>query len=221
VPTSPVVEQLTRRWVAAWADLRRLEVGKVAGWPLVHVGSVSRATEIVCAEPDARTWAALLEEVVGSRTAMLSVVAAHPESYVAHLPAGVRVDRDDETLMLHDHSTVPGSSEVDVSGYRVDRDGDADRLTIRLVREGRVAAEGTAGILGRDAVYDMVETTPAFRRQGLAGWVVRELSREMVVRGASTGLLVATADGARLYRGLGWTDVAPMRSLMGAADGYP
>ena len=216
MPTTPVVEQLTRRWVAAWANLRRLELGEVAGWPLVYVGSASRTTEIVCAEPDPGTWSALLGRVAAQPAAMLSVVSSHPETYVADLPGGLRLDRDDETLMLLDHSTVLRSSQVDVGRFHVDRDADADRLTLRLVSEGRVAAEGTAGLLGHDAVYDMVETSPKFRRQGLAGWVMCELSREMVTRGATTGLLAATPEGGRLYRRLGWTDVAPMRSLVGA-----
>jgi GNAT superfamily N-acetyltransferase len=214
--TDPI-EQLTRRWVTAWANLRRLDRDDVAGWPIVYVGSASRATEIVCAEPDAGTWAALLEQVAGEPTAMLSVVSARPECYVAGLAAGLRVERDDETLMRFDHAAVlPNPARLpDVSDYEVERDSEGDRLTIRLVREGRVAAEGTAGISGQDAVYDMVETTPAFRRRGLASWVMAELTDEMRGRGARAGLLVATSDGATLYRGLGWVEVAPVRSVTG------
>lgn len=213
------VEDLTRRWAAAWASTRGAEVGEVAGWPKVYVGSASRTTEIVCADPDRATWATLLEQVVGEPTAMLSVVSAHPGSYVADLPAGVRVDRDDETLMALRPGSAVASREVDVTAFAVDREEDDHRVVLRLVTDGRVAAEGTAGILGRDAVYDLVETTPAFRRRGLAGWVMTDLQRSMGARGASTGLLVATTDGAGLYRGLGWADIAPILSLRGTADG--
>ena len=209
-------EELTRRWVAAWAHTRRQALGEVAGWPLVYVGSASRTTEIVCAEPDRDTWATLLSRVAGQPAAMLSVVSARPERYVADLPAGIRVDRDDETLMLLHQGTVMAPLEVDVRSYDVDREDDGDRLTIRLVTDGRVAAEGTAGLLGQDAAFDMVETTPAYRHRGLASWVMHELSRTMTARGAGTGLLVATAEGAGLYRGLGWADVAPSRSLRGS-----
>lgn len=209
------VEHLTRRWVAAWAQVRALEVGDVAGWPVVHVAAASRATEIVCAEPDRATWATLLEQIAGEPTAMLSVISLRPEVYLADLPPGVRVDRDDETLMWHDRTRETVVGAVDVTGYAIERDDDGERVTIRLVTDDRVAAEGTAGLLGRDAVYDMVETTPAFRRRGLGGWLMTELGRTMADRGARTGLLVATAEGARLYRSLGWRDVAPVRSVMG------
>jgi GNAT superfamily N-acetyltransferase len=208
-------EVLTRRWVAAWAHVRGLEVGEVAGWPLVYVGSASRATEIVCAEPAPATWATLTAMVAGRPTATLSVVSSAPEGYVAALPVGVRVDRDDETLMSLDHRADVARSGVDVSGYDIDREDDGDRVTVRLVTDGRVAAEGTAGLLGRDAVYDMVETTPAYRRRGLAGWVMADLTTTMGERGAGTGLLVATPAGARLYRRLGWGDVAPFWMLRG------
>lgn len=209
-------EELARCWAAAWAHTRGLALGEVAGWPLVYVGSASRTTEIVCAEPDLETWAALVGQVVGDPTAMLRVVSPHPDRYVAELPVGVRVDRDDETLMLLHQGTVMAPPELDVTSYDVDREDNGDRLTIRLVTDGRVAAEGTAGLLGQDAVFDMVETTPAFRHRGLASWVMHELSRTMAARGAGTGLLVATAEGVGLYRRLGWADVAPSRTLRGS-----
>ena len=37
-------------------------------------------------------------------------------------------------------------------------------------------------------------------------------------QGATTGLLVASADGAGLYRSLGWDQVLSLWSLMGADD---
>ncbi|MEP6817331.1 MAG: GNAT family N-acetyltransferase [Marmoricola sp.] len=218
--TTPI-EELTRRWAAAWTHTRRVLAGEVAGWPLVYVGSASRTTEIVCAEPDHDTWESLLGQIAGDRGAMLTLVAHRPEVYVGELPPGVRIDRDDETLMLLHHENVvqPPPREAEVTGYYVDVEDDGDRVTVRLVREGRVAAEGTVGILGKDAVYDMVETLPAFRRRGLASAVMTELARAAADRGTSTGLLAATTEGAGLYRSLGWADVAPMRSLMGTAGG--
>ncbi len=211
------VEDLTRRWAAAWARTRCVELGEVAGWPKVYVAAASRATEIVCAEPGRATWLALVGQVKDDPTAMLSVVSHLREEYA--VPPGVRIDRDDETLMALRHEARPLSTAVDLTGFDVDRVDDGDRLTVRLVAEGRVVTEGTLGVVGRDAGYDMVETLPAYRRRGLAGWVMTELGRAATERGARTGLLVATAEGAGLYRSLGWTEVAPMRSVRGEARG--
>lgn len=211
---------LTRRWFAAWTHTKGLKTGHVAGWPLAYVGSASRTTEIVCAEPDRDTWGTLLQQVVGDPTAMLTVMSAEPGAYVAGLPSGVRIDRDDETLMRLILTTgrMP-TRATDVSEFDIDRDEDDCRVVLRLVGDGRIAAEGTAGILGQDAVFDAVETTPAFRGRGLAGWVMAELGRAVSERGATEGLLVATAAGAGLYRSLGWAGVTPMRSLTGQFSG--
>ncbi|MGI9157894.1 MAG: GNAT family N-acetyltransferase [Marmoricola sp.] len=208
------VENLTRRWVAAWAHTRGLEVGEVAGWPKVYVASASRATEIVCADPDGATWAALLDQVRDDPSAMLSVVSRLRDEY--DVPPDVRIDRDDETLMVLHPETRRWERDVDLDGLDVDHERDGDRITIRLVAEERVVAEGTVGLLGPDAAYDMVETLLACRRRGLASWVMTELGRAAAQRGASTGLLAATEDGAALYRSLGWVDVAPVRSVTGS-----
>ncbi|MDQ6641130.1 MAG: hypothetical protein M3Y66_01360, partial [Actinomycetota bacterium] len=212
-----------RRWAAAWARVRDIGTGEVAGWPLLYVESASRATEIVCAEPDRSTWVALLRHVAGDPVAMLTAASVKPQQYVAELPEGVRVDRDDESLMMLDHGGGPERriGEVDVTGFDIDPDDQGDKMTIRLVRDGRVAAEGSVGLHGADAAYDMVETARMFRRHGLASWVMIELSRVATARGVSTGLLVATAEGAGLYRSLGWTHVAPMRSVMGVGPAAP
>lgn len=206
---------LTRRWVRAWAATRSLAVGELSGWPLVHVRSASRTAEVVCWEPDLAHWAELLAWVGGDRSRMLSVLAAEPDRYVADLPGGlpgdVRVDRDDETLMRR--TLLVGAPAPPPEGLRLEVDQDAGRTTVRLVDDDRVAAEGTVAVVGPDAAYDRIETTPRYRRRGLGSWVMAALDRHAAQAGAGTGLLVATADGAALYATLGWEPVSPVRSL--------
>ena len=78
-----------------------------------------------------------------------------------------------------------------------------------------MAAEGYVGVLGADAVYDAVETTPAYQRQGLGRHVMVALTNRAVERGASSGILPATAAGRLLYESLGWEPALAMWSLMG------
>ncbi len=192
-------------------------MGSVEGWPIAHVRSASRAWEIVCAEPDQEAWGTLLDDIVGDRTAMLTLVAADPAPYLAQVRAPVRVDRDDESLMTRDLRNSQGMREIDLRTLGIERLPEPDgRLVLRLVTDGSVAAEGHVGVLGDDAVFDRVETTPRFRRRGLARWVMAELTAFAVEQGATTGLLCASAEGAALYGALGWEHVAPVRSLMGA-----
>jgi GNAT superfamily N-acetyltransferase len=226
------LEDATRRWVAGWARARDVGTGVVAGWPIVHLRSTSRAFELVCAEPDTDAWETLLDDIAGDRTAMLTLVSATPDRYLADLPHGVRVDRDDEVLMqLPATSNSPGIDEnplhtlgrartslPDLTPYDIEHDLADDRVTVRLNVDHTVAAEGTAAVVGADAVFDRIETAPAHRRRGLGAWVMAELGRLVVERGATTGLLVASPDGAALYRRLGWTELAPVRSLRGTTD---
>jgi len=112
---------------------------------------------------------------------------------------------------------LAAGGEAPVPAYDVQREEEGDqRLVVRLVRDERVAAEGYVAVRGHDAVFDRIETTPEFRRQGLAGWVMRDLAGYAVGQGATTGLLTASASGAALYTSLGWERVSPVRSLMGS-----
>lgn len=209
-----MLEEVTRRWVAGWAHSRGISVGTVEGWPIAHVRTVSRAWEIICAEPDQETWEVLLDDIAGDRTAMLTVVAGDPAPYLAQVHPPVRVERDDEWLMRHG---LVGGGDAPAPAYDVQREQEGDQcLVLRLVRDERVAAEGHVAVRGEDAVFDRIETTPGFRRQGLAAWVMGELTGYAVGQGATTGLLAASAAGAALYTSLGWERVAPVRSLMGS-----
>lgn len=209
------LEESTRRWVAGWARALGVGTGVVAGWPIVHVRSASRAFELVCAEPDTDAWETLLDDIAGDRTALLTLVSAAPDHYLGTLPHGVRVDRDDEVLMCTDNLVVETPA---VEGYDVERDVTDERVTVRLTVDHTVAAEGTAGVVGGDAVFDRIETTPTYQRRGLGTWVMAELGRLVVERGATRGLLVASPDGAALYGRLGWTTRAEVRSLRGTTD---
>jgi GNAT superfamily N-acetyltransferase len=200
------------RWVRGWAHVRDLAVETVDGWPLVHVGSASRDTEIICVDPGPRAFVALAEHVAGDARAMLTVLADDLDPYrvAAH---GLRVDRDDETFMTAPltptDSTLPdgGSPRWLVDGTRATYCVDVD---------GRLAAEGSVGVLGTDAVFDVIETSPDHRRRGLGRHVMATLTSWAMSEGAVTGLLVASVEGAALYRSLGWDTRSSALSLMGA-----
>jgi GNAT superfamily N-acetyltransferase len=201
----------------AWAVARDLRVETVDGWPFLHLAAAPWRTAIVCAEPPTARWPGLLRRIVGDPGATLTVVTRRATAYVDELPVGVRVDRDDETLMWRPLAGTPDPARgADVSAYDVQHDVDGDRLTVRLVADERVVSEGTVAVVGHDAAYDRIETLAARRRRGLGGWVMAELDRWAVEQGARSGLLVATPDGAALYASRGWRVVAPVYSLVGS-----
>ena len=207
---------LVMRWVRAWAHVRGLQVEQVGGWPLVHVRGPSRDTEIVCVDPGRAAFEQLAEHAAHDPRKMLTVFGRDLTAYHAPpLPPGLRVDRDDELFMTS--RLVPSTVDVP-DGFAARWIVDGPRAAYSLDDGERVAAEGTVGVLEKDAVFDAVETSPGYRRLGLGRHVMSALNTWAVDQGATTGLLAASADGAGLYQSLGWDTALQMWSLMGAAD---
>ena len=207
---------LVMRWVRAWAHARGLPIEQVDGWPLVHVRERSRDTEIVCVDPGLPAFDQLARHTAHDPRRMLTVFGRDLAAYrAAPLPSGLRVDRDDELFMTS--PLVP--SRVDVPDGFVARWVFDGPCAVYSLDDGeRLAAEGTVGVLGVDAMFDAVETSPGHRRRGLGRHVMSALTTWAVDRGATTGLLAASADGAGLYEALGWEARLEMWSLMGVAE---
>ncbi|TDB82053.1 GNAT family N-acetyltransferase [Micromonospora sp. KC721] len=87
---------------------------------------------------------------------------------------------------------------------RVATDGEVVVATV-VDATGTAAASGRLAPAGKCGVIDQVETSPAHRRRGLGTTVMRALSDHAARNELATGILVATEDGRRLYRALGWT----------------
>jgi GNAT superfamily N-acetyltransferase len=206
---------LVEQWVATWLHVRGITAGRVDGWPLVHVGSATRETELVCVDPGVAEFAALARHVAGDPRAMLTVAAHDVGPYlVARRPPGVRVDRDDEVLMSTVFTPLPVDGLDDGLTFRWDVE--PHRLTYTVESGDRVAASGTVGVLGSVATFDAVETTPQFQRRGLGRHVMATLTEQAMGRGATTGVLAASAQGRQLYATLGWDVRLELLSLMGA-----
>ncbi|MFC4017895.1 GNAT family N-acetyltransferase [Micromonospora sp. GCM10011542] len=94
---------------------------------------------------------------------------------------------------------APGPYET-----RVRTDGEVVVATV-VDATGAPAASGRLAPAGECGVIDQVETSPKHRRRGLGTTVMRALSDHAARNELGTGILVATEDGRRLYRALGWT----------------
>ncbi len=207
--------EIVDEWLRTWVHVRELTVTRFDGWPLVQVGSRTRETELVCVDPGIDETAALMRHVDGDPRAMLTVLAADVRPYLAIAsPPGTRVDRDDETLM----SAPLGPTIASHPGteYEVRWERAPHRVTYVLESGGSIAAEGTVGVLGPVATFDQIETSPRFRRRGLGTHVMAALTAEAHERGATHGVLAASAPGRELYSALGWSPTLAMVSWMGA-----
>jgi GNAT superfamily N-acetyltransferase len=145
---------------------------------------------------------------------MLTVIGRDLDHYDRlMLPRNVRLSRRNEALMLTDFAT---DEPAPVVGSYIDGwDAHDNIATYWIEIDGRIAAEGSVGVLDDWATFDQIETTPRFRRQGLARQVMDRLTHYAVAANAKHGILVATHDGRLLYESIGWEAVMPLRSYMG------
>lgn len=86
-------------------------------------------------------------------------------------------------------------------------------IDVVIGKQGELAARGKAALSGEYAVIDQVITEPEHRRRGLGTIAMQALAQAAIASGATTGVLVATADGRALYSRLGWR----LESLVTAA----
>ena len=208
-----LVADLVRRWERGW--------GLCRGLPVATTRTASDALEVVLGLPG-REWELFLvdggdevvrvlaEEVLGS-PGWLTVTTQRADEVAALLEhAGLEVFAERKLLMSIDlrNQATPAAPPAE---YRHEMSGDgAVRSAQLLDAQGNVAARGMVAVVGTDAVMHDIHTDPGHRRRGLGSLVMGMLGRHAIQRGATTGLLMATVDGAHLYRRLGWSPEATM-----------
>lgn len=208
-------ENLIQTWTTAWAHVRGVPVDQVAGWPRLHLAAITRETELICHDPGIDAFRALLPHIAGDPRAMLTVVGRELAAYDrVELPDDVRLDRHDETLMTT--RLVPVEDAPADPGFTVGWDHRGHVATYWLETGGRIAAEGSVGVMGEHATFDAVETTPRFRRRGLGRHVMATLTDHALAAGAQQGVLAASSQGRMLYESIGWGAALQLRSFMGA-----
>lgn len=67
-------------------------------------------------------------------------------------------------------------------------------------------------------MFDRIETSPEFRRRGFGRLVMTGLSAWAAEHGASTGLLLASVSGRKLYGSLGWSEATPIVTFRGRGE---
>ena len=131
--------------------------------------------------------------------------------------AGLRPFEEQKALMSIELANHPQPAAPPSYVVEVETRGPLEDVRIKAA-DGEVAARGMAAIVGRDAVMHDIQTDQAHRRRGLGSVVMGALSRRAIERGAVTGLLMATTEGAYLYRKLGWTSEATMVTAIGSGS---
>jgi ribosomal protein S18 acetylase RimI-like enzyme len=214
------MNELVRRWQRGWGLCRGLPPARQLEWNgtlsglEAELGLPGRAREVFTLSDEPEV---VPELVAGAGPdTWVTVTTIHREDQVATqlTELGFEVFAERKSLMsiaLADHPAATAGSEYGVEVV----DGPLEYVRV-VHRSGAVAARGMAAVVAEDVVMHDIHTDPDHRRRGLGSVVMATLSRRAIERGATTGLLMATADGVRLYRRLGWL----LRATMVTGSGF-
>lgn len=197
------MEELLARWQHGWSLSR--------GWTnytatdqviAVEVGEPDRQLELFTTDAHAGAAVALAAPHPPGTT-RLTVITTDPDA-VAQILAPLKVLRVLwlMTTPLADHPRHPIPPE-----YELHLTNSPGLIHADLRHHGDSAATGRVAIHGSDAVADLIHTAPTHRRRGLAQALMTALVSEAEFQGATTGLLVASAEGYHLYTSLRWTPI--------------
>ncbi len=223
------MDDLLRRWQYGWGLCRGLPPALDRRTALdVTLGLPNRDRELFALP--GTTPAPLIDEVLHApRPTWLTVTTHQADEAATELQsAGLELFAERKLLMtidLHKHPLPTTHHQVVAS-----TEGALERVRIAAWERGAEpgagdggdergsdeAARGMMAVVGSDAVMHDIETSPAYRRQGLGSVVMGVLARRALERGATTGLLMATVEGAALYRKLGWVPQATMLTAKAA-----
>jgi ribosomal protein S18 acetylase RimI-like enzyme len=209
-----MVTRLARQWVLGWALSRGTEppVEQAEGFR-IDVGLPHHVARYVLLDAVEPAVEAAVRKVAGSVTEPNTWLKAFvaPELVASWLPPGWT--SGPPTFLM---ATGLRPSEVRApDGYALTTETTAGVTFVRvLATDGAVAARGQIAVTGESAVVDQVETDPAHQRRGLGSLVMRTLANDAVARGASTGVLGASAEGRALYEALGWKVHAPLAGFV-------
>jgi ribosomal protein S18 acetylase RimI-like enzyme len=208
IETTSSLRDLVRRWQVGWGLCRGLRPATELRQGLdVVLDLPGRYREFIALDADSLDW--LIQETLdASRPTWLTVLTRRSDEVAdVLLRSGLQVFAERKTLMTTDLPTRPSAAPP--AGYTTKTSVDGALVTVTIY-SGEVAARGLMAVVDGDAVMHDIHTDPAHRRRGLASVVMATLCAQAVERGATTGLLNATSDGALLYAYLGWLPQATL-----------
>lgn len=207
-PADPV-SALIRRWQAGWRLARGLPPAEETPGALRFLfREPGRHLEVIAlhADQDPAMLRDLAADVAGaSRADWLTVPTNRPEAVRAILhEAGLESFDGSGWFMTADLRGQPRYPLAPPYSITTTADGPLVEAEVHHPA-GELAARGTMAVVGADAVAHDINTFRGHRRLGVASAVMSALRDEAAGRGATTGLLVASSAGRRLYSTLGWT----------------
>ncbi|MDJ0317868.1 MULTISPECIES: GNAT family N-acetyltransferase [Arthrobacter] len=212
-------------WFTGWSALRSYQTRSGEDyWAALRLDRSSDWEYFTC-DPSPAAFTALAAEVAASPKRALCVIGPRVHEYVklAH-HAKMGMVSTSEHLMMCDMENQDnqdpflGDPELTLlvkkfGGKRTTSPCQA-RFSVAIVRGETVMARGTVGIYGENAIFDGLKTRAAYRRRGFGMLMMKTLTAKALDYPVTTGLLLASTRGQRLYSKLGWASLSPVTVLV-------
>lgn len=208
-------------WVAGWAGCRGYRTSTEGRFPAVLRADTSGEWEFFASDPTDDEFAALAAKTAEVPARVLTILTNDTARYSALAARhGLNVTSDSQAMMIVDMETQdaedPWLSDDELTWTTSAQNG----VHYAEVRSGdTLAASGRVYVVGDTAVFDKIITEPAFQRRGLGSFIMRALAAKAFEHDVQEGLLLASADGQKLYSHLGWTTVSRVLMLSASHDG--
>ncbi|GAA2231685.1 hypothetical protein GCM10010232_17870 [Streptomyces amakusaensis] len=211
--------EAVQAWVHGWAASRNAAEPASRPWGFtIDVGLPGHVARHVVHSGDEAAVREITESAAGPGVWLKACMP--PGTFAPLLAPGWSLTAGPDFLMTAPLSAAPSRAPAEPpGGYRL-RTWTRAGVTRALVRtsDGGYAARGQIAVSGDSAVADQVETDPAHQRRGLGRLVMRTLTEAAAEQGATTGVLVATAEGRALYETSGWHVLTPVASAVRDPD---
>ncbi|GAA4655494.1 GNAT family N-acetyltransferase [Arthrobacter cryoconiti] len=222
---STELTELLDAWFAGWTALRSYRTSFDTGYHAALRTDRSGDWEYFICDPAPAPFAILAAEVVLAEQRALCVLGPDIHRYVKQAHAAglgllstseqlmtVRMDsQDSQDAFLGDPELVLNVSPL--GGKRVASSCRA-RFAGSIVRGKTVLASGKVAVYGDYAVFDQIETHPSHRRLGYGRALMQSLTARAKEFPVTTGLLLASTDGQRLYYKMGWRSTTSVTVLV-------
>ncbi len=197
---------VARAWTYGWAVSRHTQTPmERVGYFQIFVGKPDQTTRYVLPHFDQELIQRLVSTEAGPGS-WLKVCA--PIDRLSPLLSGGWDIHAPEFLMS---ANLIGDDVPAVEGYRVQTENSGALTFVKLITAaGDLAASGQMAVADSFATFDKIVTAEAHRRRGLGRYVMSILSSLSLDSGVKQGVLVATEEGAALYKALGWSLVSPV-----------
>lgn len=222
---STELDGLLDAWFTGWTALRSYRTSFDTGYHGALRLDRSGDWEYFICDPAAADFAVLAAHVAQAENRAMCVLGPDIHRYVkqAHA-AGLGMLSASEQMMAvrmeaqDSQDPFLGDPELTLQVTRMGGRRAASACQARLsgtISRGRlVLASGKVAVYGEYAVFDQIETHPDHRRQGFGRLMMQSLAAHAKDYPVTTGLLLASTDGQRLYAKMGWHSVGAVTVLV-------